>query len=228
MRPTIRGFLLLAAISSCAHAASLCATATMAVYTTPNFSCFISDKLFSNFLYSSTADGNGIAVASTNVTVTPDFSDPNNPGFHFSSNGWLAVSHATDTFDTFVDSSISFSVATLSGQPLIDDNTLSLDSFFVSGAPFTMFGDIAETLDNGTSYAVDTGGPFIDHKTFPLTSHLVVNKDLFVGAAGGFESVAQIFQFSENFSEIGAPEPVSFVLFGCGLLGVGILRRRRS
>src|SRR5262249_5930940 len=212
MRPTIRGFLLLAVLSSSAYASSMCTQGTMTDYTAQNFSCFISDKLFTNFKYSITAQGNGIPVLATAVTVTPDFTDPNNPGFHFSSNGWIATSLATDNFDSAVDSSISFTVQTLSGLPLIDDNTLKLDQSSVSGP--AAFGDIAETLDNGTSYAVDTGGPFVDHKTFPLTNMIVVNKDLFVGAEGGIDSgffvgsTAQILQFSENFSE-GVPEPVS-------------------
>src|SRR3954468_7170653 len=148
MKPTIRGFLLAVALAGVASSAPLCVSGTMADYTSAAFiaggGCTVSDKLFTGFFYASTSGGNGVAVAAVNVNIVPDFSDPLNPGFHFSSRNWFVTSLATDTFNSFVDSSIGFSVQVISGLPLMDDMTLTLDSF----APSTggAFGDIAETI----------------------------------------------------------------------------------
>jgi hypothetical protein len=198
----------------------------MDVYIAPSFTgCTISDKLFTNFIYLNSAEGNGVPVAASSVLVVPDLSNPLNPGFHFVSSAWVVASHTTDTFDSFTDSSIGFTVQTISGLPLIEDNTLTLDIFSATGSAF---GDVAETvLPSGQQWGVDTGGPFVDHQTFPPTNILVVSKDLIVAAQGGTESSASITQFSENFSEVGAPEPLTCVLFGTGLVALGALRRRK-
>jgi hypothetical protein len=67
-----------------------------------------------------------------------------------------------------------------------------------------------------------------DHRVFTPINALHVTKDLFLGAENHTTSTATITQFSENFSEIGAPEPLGFVLMGSGLIGLGIRRRSRK
>ena len=53
--------------------------------------CVIGDKLFSNFVYGSTAHGTGVAVADTAVFLTPVNIDGVNPGpgIVFSSTDWV-------------------------------------------------------------------------------------------------------------------------------------------
>jgi len=234
MRP-IRGILLIVALAGVGVAAPLqCPTTptAMSVYDALGFSCFISDKLFSNFTYSPTAGGNGVPVPDTAVFVTADTLDPNNPGFHFASSAWTVSSSVNDTFDSFVDSTINFDVATLSGQALIDDNTLTLNAFSSSGLGFFLAVDEQYTPDpSGLGLHVHSD-PFstttTDHRVFTPINALHVTKDLFLGAENHTTSTATITQFSENFSEIGAPEPLGFVLMGSGLIGLGIRRRSRK
>jgi hypothetical protein len=229
MRP-IRGFLLITALAGIAAAAPLCTTATMAVYDVPGFSCQISDKIFSEFTYAPSSGGNGVAVPDTAVTLTPDFSNPSNPGFHFSSSAWTVSSLATDTFDSFVDSTINFRVTVVGNQPFLEDNTLTLDSFFVSGpGAFAAVDESYNPDPSGLGLHVNSGPPptTVDHSVFPNVSTIHVTKDLFIGAEAGTTSTASISQFSENFSESQVPEPMGFVLLGSGLLGLGVIRRRR-
>jgi hypothetical protein len=52
---------------------------------------------------------------------------------------------------------------------------------------------------------------------FPVTSPVYIFKDIDAGAGGALS------EFTQSFS---TPEPVSMVLLGSGLLGLGLLRRR--
>jgi hypothetical protein len=186
--------------------------------------CVIGNALFSNFVYGSTAFGNGIPVADTAVTLTP-VDGAQGPGIIFSSNNWSVSANAS--MPSQVDSTIKFTVTTLDGSPVIGTGILTLSSSSWTG---TGTGDIGETINpSGTMLEVYTGASgvvSVSSKEIPLTNTVSVLKDLRVnvpmGVAGsGF---AQITSFEEDFSE--APEPVSTVLIWSGLLGLGFWRRR--
>src|SRR5271169_4216814 len=96
----------LAVFVSTATAAPLCsAGGTMASYEALGAGgCVIGDKLFSNFIYGSTAQGAGVAVPDTQVFLTPVVADPYNPGpgIIFSSASWILSASGVDSF---IDSS---------------------------------------------------------------------------------------------------------------------------
>jgi hypothetical protein len=220
----------LAVFVSAASAAPLCvAGGTMATYEALGAGgCVIGDKLFSNFVYGSTGHGNGVAVADTAVFLTPVNIGGLNPGpgIVFSSSGWVVPS-ASPTTNSFVDSSIAFTVTVVGSPLLITGGTLTLSSYSTSG---TGIADITETINpSGTQLQVDGNGPFVSTKTFAPTSTVSVLKDLLVTVPilgtsnGGF---AQINSFEEDFNQTEAPEPVSAVLIASGLLGLGLWRRR--
>ena len=232
MRLSVYLAMILVAFAGMASAYPLCTnivdgngSSTMAAYVAmgqgTGTGCTIGDKLFSTFIYGSTAQGNGVAVPATAVFLTPvdAGTDSPGPGILFSSSGWKVLGPADS-----VDSSIFFTVTVLPGGNLIDDAGLSL----VFGTTGTgVVADITETLNPmGLQLQVDSNGPFVSHKFFTPTNTVSVSKDLLVEVFNGATGTATISNFTENFSEI--PEPVGLVLIGSGLLALGAWRRRVS
>ena len=215
----------MASLCALATAAPLCvAGGTMTSYMALGSSgCEIGDKLFFNFNYAGTAGGAGVAVPSSAVTVTPVNTDPYNPGLSFASSGWSL----SGTRFALVDSTIMFSVKTLSGLALIDDTTMTLGQYSTTG---TGLANIAETVNPyGIELEVDApSGPFTAHVTFDPISQVNVTKDLLVILPPtGVNSKASIASFTETFSQTKTPEPYTFGLIGFGLVGVGLLSRRK-
>jgi hypothetical protein len=192
--------------------------------------CIIGDKLFSNFTYNATFYGSGAYVPAADVTLTPVGADTSNPGILFSSEQ-VFVSAADPSVFSYVDLGIGFTVSTLDGSKVIEDASLTLSSFALTG---TGRANIAETISPGAASAlllsVDSSGPFVDHTLFTPTNTVSVLKDIIVSVPPSEENLgsgtAQIFSFQENFSQV--PEPVGSVLIGSGLLALGIWRRRAT
>jgi hypothetical protein len=217
-----------AAFVGSASAAPLCISGgTMASYAALGVGgCQIGDKLFSNFIYGSTGHGTGVAVAASAVFLTPVGAGTFNPGpgIIFSSAGWIVPS-GSPTTNSFVDSSIGFDVTVIGGFPIMEDGTLTLSSFAVSGSGLA---DITETINPaGIQLQVDSqNGPLVSHGFFPNTNHVSVLKDLLVTVQANTTGSTQIFSFEEDFSQV--PEPVGSALLGSGLLALGVWRRRVS
>ena len=224
--------LALTALGSMATASTLCAVGQTIAYYKANYAssdtaCSVGDKLFYGFTYTPTDSGGAVAPDGTQVFVTPDPANVNEPGLVFSSSMWSVSGNAIDGAIA-VDASIGFSVATVGNIPLIVD--ASLDFTGHNGATGGGQAFIGETvLEGGNSVGLEvdsTNGPYLSIANFSAVSTLSVTKNLQVRIARGTTGTASITSFREGFSEM--PEPVSCVLFGSGLLGLGILRRRRA
>ena len=115
-------------------------------------------------------------------------------------------------------------MAILDGSLAIRGGVLTLSSPPTSTATGTGAGNIGETINpSGIQLQVDLNGALVSSQQFTPTNTVSVLKDLQVSALPG-SGFAQIGSFEEDFSE--APEPVSTVLIGSGLLGLGLWRRR--
>ena len=208
----------------------------MANYTDANTACQVGDKLFFGFNYSVTARGT-TGPTNTQVTVTGDSSNPNEPGLVFASSGWSVSGNATLLNPLYIDSNITFTVAVVGLQPLMVGATLDMLGHYTVGGQGVA--NIGETvLINGGSsgsvgLAVDSNaGPYTDSKSFAPASFVRVSKDLIVTVprplTGTNSGSASISQFREGFSELtSTPEPLTFTLLGSGLIGLAMVRRRR-
>ena len=235
------------ALAGYASANPLCTANTLAYYianyTTAATACVVNDKLFYNFGYSSTAGsgtgtpGTVVAPTAAQVTVTGDPSNLSQPGLVFASSGWTVSGSSSLARPLFIDSNIAFTVAVIGLQPLMIGASLDMTGHVSTTGKGVA--SIGETLVLGggpasAALGVDSvAGPFLSSKTFAPVSFVRVSKDLIVHVprpiTGTNTGSSTISSFREGFTEINStPEPFSAMLFGSGLIGLALIRRRRS
>ena len=196
-----------------------CQTGTLTSYLASGFSCQSGSLIFTDFDYQ------GTGRDASSITVNP-LTDYDREGFQFQG-GWSASS--ANGASTSEDSRITYTVNHPGG--LID--TLSLA--FGSSVSGTGVSTVQERFCLGSSLV---NCPSINQGAISLTNPgtMLSNRAFFAGVGSvslskdinvtsGLNGSASISNVSDTFS---SPEPLSFVLLGTGLLGIGLLRRRRS
>ncbi len=210
-----------------ANAAPLCETGTVASYVALGATgCQIDDKLFSNFVYVSSASGGAVAIPASGVSMVPQ-STPLNPGFLFSA-GWSTVAGQGQ------DSHISYVVTVLPGGVRINDVSAILNGFGATGEGLITVAENVDSCALGVncdvadlllSWSAQGGTSSATAFFSPTMGPLYVTKD--IAASGGVEGVAAVSGVFNRFSE-GVPEPLSLLLMGSGLLALGALRWRKK
>ena len=159
------------------------------------------------------------------------------PGLNFTVGNEFTVNG--DGLYAFIDYTLGFRVTTLNGQPIIEDNLLTINEGFIYRAMTgtqdlgmaiveklsDAFGNqlvekYVEFSELGTPYAFTS--VLTDHAAWkPGVNEVFVEKNILVWSANRGD-IASLERFEQRFS---IPEPSSLLLFNLALAGLGLIRR---
>jgi hypothetical protein len=220
--------MILAATSAMASGA--CTQESLNNYLVPGFSCSIDNLMFSNFGYSGAGSPVGNAIPAGGIDVTP-LTTALDVGLQF--NPGMSVGTQPGGASAFQDSLITFTVSTVNGAATLED----LGLFFQGSFTGTGTSSVTENYCLGGSLLGCPGANagqlkvtnpppvFNDATSFAGVTSISVSKDINVtsGTAGTANTSMVVNTFSQ-FSQV--PEPMSMVMLGAGLMGIGLLRKR--
>ncbi len=196
-----------------------CQSGSMGSYLASSFACQSGSLIFSDFEYRGTGqDANASAVSVITLTA------PDNEGFQFAG-AWSVQSQ--NGISNSEESQIAYTVERPGG--LIDSLSLSFGSI-VTGTgtasateQFCLGASInnCPQISQGSIAVTNPGSGFTDRAFFAGVENIGILGAVTV--TSGVNGMASISSVSNTFS---APEPLSFVLLGTGLLGIGLMRRR--
>jgi len=178
---------------------------THAIWAAPGFQCEQSDKIFSNF----TTTGNTDSYTMRLILQGTEGND-----IHTISFGGNLITAFSVAFTVTVDPmsnertrrvSLDLNKPSETGNPTVTTNVVELSPGVFTGSTSSSF----------------LGGPATPIIVNPPATSLRVT-DVYTPGAGGSAT-----GFGNGFTQVSIPEPGTTVLFGAGLLALGLITRRR-
>jgi hypothetical protein len=207
---------LVVGLAACVSAAPLCNTVLGSDVTTLTLGCEVGPYLFDNFAVTLATPG----TISGPIQLTGVNTDPVNSIFSLTFNPNLGG-------PTTEDFHFTFRVSTLNGLPGI----------FQTGLSATGTGQGSHVQERGCTTVINQSGTcagtvLYDYTAFAgqsiaLTPNLgnAAVSELFIWKDVNSDAGGTLTSFTESFQ---TPEPMSISLFGAGLLGLGLIRKRRK
>lgn len=219
-----------AILASGAVSAAPCVTAPYSTYLVTGFSCTVADQTYSGFLFGLvTVGGSGTTLTAADITAAPEMTS-HGPGLLFSSSA-IAVTQLTPMAqDTFIDVPLGFTVT--AGAALLDDAALDV----VGNVSGSGTGSVTETVSTLPSAPIPPMQVGISGAPPPPLSNVInfgpvpfvdVSTNIFVQVPSGTTGSATITSITQEFSQVGVPEPASLALFGSALAGLGLFPWRK-
>jgi hypothetical protein len=202
-----------------------CPSGTFALYLVPNFSCQSGNLIFTGFTYSGTGNPTEVIIPADSINTQP-LTVTGQEGLQFAS-GW-SVGTQTGGMSSFQNSLITFVVTDTHG---IGDLILGFNGSFTGTGTSSTSENFCMNATTVVGCPVAKSGtlnvtnppPFFNNVfLFGSVTSIAISDN--INVTSGTNGTAAASQVINEFS--GIPEPLTGILLGSGLIGLGLLRRR--
>jgi len=202
--------------SSAFATTSNCQSGSLGSYLLSSFSCQSGSLIFSDFDYRGTGDASAVSVTPLTVSDAEGFQFSGG----FSTQSWNGTSSSESAEIIYTVEHTGGMIDSLSlsfGSNLTGSGVAGVTEFFCPGGSINNCPEV----NQGSVAVTNPGSGFTDRAFFAGVETVGIENAITVNS--GINGTASIRSVTNTFS---APEPLSFVLLGTGLLGIGLVLRR--